>query len=37
MSEVNKNFAKVIANSCNFLEFSDTKIVDQDAAVQMME
>ncbi|AEO42118.1 hypothetical protein ABFO19_10135 [Xanthomonas citri pv. glycines] len=37
MSEVNKTFAKVIANFCNFLEFSDAKVVDQDAAVQMME
>ncbi|MCP3037562.1 MULTISPECIES: hypothetical protein [Xanthomonas] len=37
MSEVNKTFAKVIANFCNFLEFSGAKIVDQDAAVQMME
>ncbi|MCC5088759.1 hypothetical protein [Xanthomonas campestris] len=37
MSKVNKTFAKVIADFCNFLEFSDAKIVDQDAAVQMME
>ncbi|MBB5866618.1 hypothetical protein [Xanthomonas sp. 3058] len=37
MSKTNNTFAKVIADFCNFLEFSDAKIVDQDAAVQMME
>lgn len=37
MSEINQSIAKIIADFCIFLEFSDSKTIDPDAAVQMME